>query len=213
HRRTSRSVTERQRGRRIHIRTATRTTRGTKPATTAEHARKHVRQIRIITTGREPHTRASTARTSGPAATKHAAKEILETVTTATRTSREAGTALRHRPIRVVLLTLLLIGEHRVRFTNLFEFVLRLRIVRVRIRMHLARQFAVRLLNLSGLSVLRDAENLIKIFFQPVWTGHRRPSLLFCLSQCSTLHCDPRRRHYGPTTATRAARRIFSPTR
>src|SRR5919106_1229234 len=77
--------------------------------------------------------------------------------------ARRAGPGEEARPDLVVLLALLRIGEDVVGALDLLEALLRLRIPRVRVRVVLAGQLAVRLLDLGRGRGLGDSENLVEI--------------------------------------------------
>ena len=66
----------------------------------------------------------------------------------------------------VVLLALLGVGQDRVRLLHLLEALLGLLVARVLVRVVLARELAVGLLDLVGRGLLVDAE-------RPVWILHR----------------------------------------
>src|SRR5581483_1177309 len=73
----------------------------------------------------------------------------------------EASAAVRCAE-RVVALSLLRVGEDVVGGLHLLEALLRARVARVLVRVVLARELAVRLLDLLRRSVLRDAERLVE---------------------------------------------------
>src|SRR5690606_29677448 len=111
-------------------------------------------------------------------------------------TSAETEAAQRPHPAHlIVLLALRFVGEHRVRLADLLEALGGLRIVRVRVRMVLLRETAVRLLDLVGARALRDAEDLVEVL-----RGSSRHRL------------SPRADTRAPVPAAPAARRTGSPS-
>ncbi len=65
----------------------------------------------------------------------------------------------------VILRTFVRIAQHIVRLSSLFEFLLRIFVVRVPVRMVLHRELTVGLLYVVGRSVFRDTQHLIIISF------------------------------------------------
>ena len=89
-------------------------------------------------------------------------------------------------PPGVVLLALLGVGERVVGALDLLELLLRLRVVGVAVRVVLARQLAVRLLDLLVGGLLGDAEHLVEIL------GHARPYSL-TTTRAGRISCSPSR--------------------
>src|SRR5690606_2507585 len=81
-------------------------------------------------------------------AAEHAAEDVLEALAPAAA-RREAGAAGAHGADLVVLRPLLRVGEHGVRLADLLELGLGRGIARVGVRVVLARELAVGLLDLS----------------------------------------------------------------
>src|SRR5690606_9357555 len=75
-------------------------------------------------------------------------------------THRREGPVAAHL---VVLLSLRLVAEDRIRFRDLLEALCRRFIVRVRIRVVLLRELAVCLLDLIGASIFRHAQDLVEV--------------------------------------------------
>src|SRR5262249_19247525 len=88
------------------------------------------------------------------------------------RTPPASAEAPEHPASRVLFLALLGIGERVVCPLDFLEPLLRLRIVRVAVRVVLARQLAVRLLDLLLGSPLRDPEHLVEIFSHQLLAHH-----------------------------------------
>ena len=80
-----------------------------------------------------------------------------------------------HRADRVVLLALLGVGQHGVGLADLLEPLLGLRRPRVLVRVQLARELAVGLLDRRGVRVLGDAEDRVEVLLEPVLAGHGVP--------------------------------------
>ena len=74
----------------------------------------------------------------------------------------------------VVLLAVVFVAEHVVRFGNVFELFLRF-LGLVQIRMVLARQLAVRFGNLIVRGVFGDTEDFVEILAQPFILSHDVP--------------------------------------
>src|SRR5699024_9322414 len=111
------------------------------------------------------------ARTATPSAGE-GAEDVLETPVAARAAGGEPGTAAGHRADRVVLLTLLGVGEDGVGLAHVLELLLRLGIPGVAVRVVLLGELAVGLLDLGLVSVLADAEDGVEVLVQPVLTGH-----------------------------------------
>src|SRR5690606_13209535 len=112
---------------------------------------------------------------AGPAA-EHPAEQVLETVGPGTAgTGGEPRSAAGHGAQRVVLLTLLGVGEHRVGLADLLEPGLGLRVALVLVGVMRARELAVGLLDLGGVGVLGDTERGVEVLLQPVLPGHASP--------------------------------------
>jgi len=77
------------------------------------------------------------------------------------------GGNLVHRPVGVELMPLVLVGEDRIGLLDLFEAALRIGVPRVHVGMVLARQTAVRLLDLGLVGVPLDAEDLVVVLGHP----------------------------------------------
>ena len=107
------------------------------------------------------------------------------------------GAALPVSTELIVLLALLGIAQHVVRFVDLLEALGRLRVIGIAVGMVLLRQPAERLLDVVGGRRLGDTEDLIVVLagHQPVVSGAAGPS---------PRHCR---------TATRAGRISASPSR
>src|SRR5690606_14531922 len=103
--------------------------------------------------------------------------EPAEDVLEAARTGAAGGEARTrsHGADLVVLLALLRVGEHCVRLADLFELCFGLGIALVGIRVILARQLAIRLLQFCIADVLGDAEHLVEVLVEPILAGHRSP--------------------------------------
>src|SRR5699024_10518112 len=103
-------------------------------------------------------------RPSGAATGEHAAEQVLEPSGPATaRAGGEPWPASGHGAQGVVLLALLLIGEHRVGLSDLLELLLRSLIPGVLVGMPLAGKFAVGLLHLRRVGVLGHPERGIEV--------------------------------------------------
>ena len=96
------------------------------------------------------------------AAVEQPAEDVAEVeVAEVERRAARRGPPVR-RPELVVLLALLRVGEHVVRRLHLLEPRLGRRVTRVLVRVHLAHELAVRLLQLILRRVLRHAERLVQ---------------------------------------------------
>ena len=149
----------------------------------------HSRQAAIISTGtfasaprsESSNERCTSASTSRPrigwravrvrarvaAAAEHPAEDVadvaeVEVAEVDVRAAGRAGPPVL-RAEAVVLLALLRIGEHVVRALHLLEALLRLLVARVRVRMMLAREPAVRLLDLVVGGALLHAERVVRV--------------------------------------------------
>src|SRR6266540_3187755 len=92
--------------------------------------------------------------------------------------ARHPETAAAEQPARlVVLLALLGIADHVVRLGDLLEPGLSGGVPGVGVRVVLARQLAVGLLDLVGIGGLGDAENLVEVLLEPVLRAHPTPPL------------------------------------
>src|SRR6202000_1272163 len=126
--------------------------------------------------------------------------------------------AAEHRAGLVVLLALLLVGQHVVRFGDLLEAILRLRAALVRLGVPLPCELTIGLLDLGGRRGLRHTQRLVVVLLV-VLRAHL--ASLGCLvvpifyrspdghSAASPLSSGP---VVGAATATRAGRKIRSPT-
>ena len=94
-------------------------------------------------------------------------------LTTAASREPEAA-ATEQAPGLVVLLALVIAGEHVVGLGHLLEAALGLRVARVLVRVVRPGQLAVGLLDVLGLSVLGHAEDLVEVLLDPVLGAHER---------------------------------------
>jgi hypothetical protein len=93
-------------------------------------------------------------------------------IKTRVRIARPAPTPVRRIRVEIIVvitetvenLAFFLVGKNVVGFLDFFEFVLGCFIVRIYIRVKLARQLAIRLFNLVRFGVFCDAENTVIIF-------------------------------------------------
>src|SRR5690606_9406558 len=109
-------------------------------------------------------------------------EDVLEAAAPTGTTGPEAGAATRHLADRVVLLALLLVGQHRVRLTDVLELLLGRRVTGVLVRVVLAGELAIGLLDVGIAGVGGDAEDGIEVLLEPVLASHRRclPSSCWC---------------------------------
>src|ERR671912_3013920 len=178
------------------------TTRGTRCAT--EHLREEVVEV-LLATGPRTSGASRGEPDARPARTRaERAEDVLESSACAARaTGPESCPTASHLADGVVLLTLLGVGEDRVGLSDVLEAALRRGVSRVLVRVVLAGESAVRLLDGRGVGVLGDAEDRVEVLLEPVLAGHRR---LLSLPRRS-------RRQAGSATATRAGRSTCSPAR
>ena len=103
----------------------------------------------------------------------------------------------------VVLLALLGVGQDRVRLLDLLEALLGLLVARVLVRVVLARELAVGLLDLLGGGLLVDAERLVWIALRRA-SGRRPPPARDAARSRSA--CSPSRRHRARAPASPSSR-------
>src|SRR5581483_5061138 len=121
----------------------------------------------------------------------------------AVATARHAEAAgAEQRPCLVVLPALGLVGQHVVGLGDLLELLLGRGVALVRVRVMLARELAIGLFDLGLARVLRDTEGLVVVLLDVV----PRAQLSAPPSSSAAVSA-------GSCTATRAGRRIPSPTR
>src|ERR1019366_9238828 len=94
----------------------------------------------------------------------------------ACRRTRPPRAAAEERAGVVILLAPLLVGQHVVRLGDLLEALLGFRVALVGIRVVLAGQLAIRLLDLIGARVLGDGEALVVVLLEEVLGAQRASS-------------------------------------
>src|SRR5699024_7931745 len=104
----------------------------------------------------------------------------------------------------------------RVGLADVLEARLRLGVPRVVVRVLLARELAVRLLDGGGVGILGDTEDRVEVLLEPVLTCHAAPALIFVRGPAGNprdlgRYCGSSAA--GSTTATRAARMTRSGVR
>src|SRR5699024_6460716 len=106
-------------------------------------------------------------------AAEHLREDVLEAApaTGATGTCGEPRAAA-HRADGVVLLALLRVGEDRIGLADVLETLLRRLVARVGVRVPLAGQLAVGLLQRLVVDVLLDAEDGVEVLVHPVLAHH-----------------------------------------
>src|SRR5690606_11673327 len=110
----------------------------------------------------------------GAAATaEHLGEDVLEAATGAAGTAGGEARAAAHRADRVVLLALLGVGEDRVGLADVLELLLRRFVTRLGVRVPLARELAVGLLQRLLVDVLGDAEDRVEVLVHPVLADQR----------------------------------------
>jgi len=105
---------------------------------------------------------------------EHATEDIFEAGALAGSSRGEACATGAHGTHLVIFLALLGVGEHGMRLADLLEFRLGRRVARVGVRMVLAGELAVGLLEVCRGNILGDAENGVEVLVKPVLAGHRR---------------------------------------
>src|SRR5690606_1598336 len=82
------------------------------------------------------------------------------------------GAAGTHRTDRVVLLTLFGVTQDGVGLAHLFEALFSRRVPGIAIRVKVARELAVGLLNVRLRGTLRHAEDRVEVLTEPILAGH-----------------------------------------
>ena len=153
---------------------------GGRPASAATEHRENIVDIRVAAAGLEADARTIAARAirSSPSATaEHRSEDVGESPrieSARTGTAGEARATHAELADGVVLLTVVFVAEHVVRFGNVFELLLGL-LGLVQIRMVLTCQLAVRLGDLIVRGVFGDTEDLVEILAQPFILSHDVP--------------------------------------
>ena len=143
----------------------TESARGLAEAALAEHPAEDIVET-TRATGALPATLA--------ALSEHPTEDIFEAGALAGSSGSEACATGAHGPHLVVFFALIGIREHGVRLADLLELRLGRHITRVGIRMILACELAVGLLEVCCRNVLGDAENGVEVLVKPILAGHRR---------------------------------------
>ena len=108
----------------------------------------------------------------GAGAAAESAEGVRAGVAATTEAAETAHTRCAVAANLVVLLALLLVGEHVVRFGDFLELLLSLLVTGVQVRVVLAGELAVRLLNVAFACVFANAQCLVEVVSYPVFTCH-----------------------------------------